>query len=118
MKLDLFKYYAPEFEKSPNLSFYEKGAVYFQQPYKFNDPWDCKAPNITIPRQINFLRDFHFYITSQYGKEFSNRTWTEYQTFSRSKIKNIYKDLFEDALKNTRMEIGVFSAIPVQISTY
>ncbi len=53
--LNLFKYYAPKYEKEDNLSFYSKESIYFQQPIRFNDPWDCKAyflqPKIDPPLQ-------------------------------------------------------------------
>jgi hypothetical protein len=109
MKLDLFKYYSPTYEGKDNLAFYEKGQIYFQQPLKFNDPWDCKAPIISIPRQISCLKEFHYYITSRYSVDFANNEWEKAKKFSRAEIRDKYKKLFEEALANIRQKIGVFS---------
>ena len=58
--LNLFKFYAPKYKDENNISFYSRGEIYFQQPIQFNDPWDCKTPQITIPRQIKALKEIWF----------------------------------------------------------
>lgn len=109
MNLDLFKYYSPTYEGKDNLAFYEKGQIYFQQPQKFNDPWDCKAPKISFPRQMSFLKEFHYYISSGYSKKLANDEWERTKKLSRKDIREKYKILFEEALENIRQKIGVFS---------
>ena len=73
--LNLFKYYVPKYKREDNLSFYSRGSIYFQKPIKFNDPWDCKAPQITIPRQINYLKDIWFNMAKQRGPGFVETEW-------------------------------------------
>lgn len=109
MKLDLFKYYSPIYKGKANLAFYEKGQIYFQQPEKFNDPWDCKAPKISFPRQISFLKEFHYHISSRYGEVFAKDEWEKTKQLNRAEIREKYKNLFEEALENIRRKIGVFS---------
>jgi len=109
MKLNLFKYYAPKYNGEYNLSFYEKGQIYFQKPERFNDPWDCKAPKIVIPRQVGFLRDFHFYISRMHGDVWAREAWNRIKNLPRPQIRETYRNLFDEALENIRKKIGVFS---------
>lgn len=109
MKLSLFKYYSPTYEGKDNLSFYEKGQIYFQQPEKFNDPWDCKAPKIYFPRPKSFLKDFHYYLSRGYSKDLVDAEWEKNEKLNRGEIREKYRLLFEEALENIRRKIGVFS---------
>lgn len=107
--LNLFKYYAPKYEDEDNTSFYSRGAIYFQQPIKFNDPWDCKAPQITIPRQINSLKDIWFNLAKQNGQDFAKTEWQKIRKLPRSEIKQLFDKLFKEAFEKQRSKIGVFS---------
>lgn len=109
MKFDLFKYYNPTYDGKDNLAFYEKGQIYFQQPEKFNDPWDCKAPKISFSRQISFLKEFHYYISEGFEKSLVDAEWARNEKLSRTDIREKYKTLFKEALENIREKIGVFS---------
>ena len=109
MKLDLFKYYSPTYEGKDNLAFYEKGQIYFQQPEKFNDPWDCKAPKIFFPRSKSFLKEFHYHLSRGYNKDLVDAEWVKNQKLSRGEIRDKYRLLFEEALENIRRKIGIFS---------
>lgn len=109
MILNLFKYYSPTYEGKVNLSFYEKGQIYFQQPKKFNDPWDCKAPKIFFPRSKSFIKEFHYYLSRGYSKDLVDAKWEKNEKLSRGEIRGKYRILFEEALENIRKKIGVFS---------
>lgn len=109
MILSLFKYYSPTYEGKDNLAFYEKGQIYFQQPEKFNDPWDCKAPKIFFPRSKSFLKEFHYYLSRGYSKDLVDTEWEKNEKLSRGEIREKYRFLFEEALENIRQRIGVFS---------
>lgn len=109
MKLNLFKYYSSTYEGKDNLAFSEKGQIYFQQPEKFNDPWDCKAPKIFFPRSKSFLKEFHYYLSKGYSKDLIDREWAKNEKLSRGKIRDKYRLLFGEALENIRRKIGVFS---------
>ena len=91
------------------MAFYEKGQIYFQQPEKFNDPWDCKAPKIFFPRSKSFLKDFHYYLSKGYKKNIVDAEWEKNEKLSRGEIREKYRLLFEKALENIRQKIGVFS---------
>lgn len=107
--LNLFKYYAPKYEKEDNLSFYSKESIYFQQPIRFNDPWDCKAPQISIPRQISSLRDIWSKMAKQGGPAFVKTEWEKIKKVSRPEIKLLFDKLFKEAIEIQRSKIGVFS---------
>ncbi|MDU9050213.1 MAG: DUF2971 domain-containing protein [Candidatus Electrothrix sp. Rat3] len=109
MILSLFKYYSPTYEGKNNLAFYEKGQIYFQQPEKFNDPWDCKAPKIFSPRSKKFLKEFHYYLSRGYSVDLVDAEWEKNEKLRRGEIREKYRLLFEEALENIRQKIGVFS---------
>jgi hypothetical protein len=107
--LNLFKYYAPKYQEENNLSFYSKGSIYFQQPANFNDPWDCKAPQIIIPRQISSLSDIWSKMANQGGPAFVKTEWGKIKKMPRSEIKLLFEKLFKEAIELQRSKIGVFS---------
>lgn len=109
MILKIFKYYPPKYQEKWNLAFYERGEIYFQQPSKFNDPWDCKVPSISVPRQKKFLKDFLYYVTEDYGIEFFNAEWQKVENLPRPIVKEKFKKIFEEAIERRRSGIGVFS---------
>jgi len=110
MILKLFKYYPPKYQDTWNLAFYERGEIYFQQPAKFNDPWDCKVPSVSVPRQKKFLKEFLFYMTEIYGADFSKAEWEKTKNLPRPIVKEKYKKLFEKSFEHIRSKIGIFSA--------
>ena len=107
--LKLFKYYAPKYENEDNISFYSQRSIYFQRPTKFNDPWDCKAPPITVPRQINSLKDIWFNLAKPGGIVFTNTEWQKIRKLPRAEIKLRFGNLFKEAFDKLRSKIGVFS---------
>lgn len=107
--LNLFKYYAPKYQKEDNLSFYSKRSIYFQQPVKFNDPWDCKAPRIIIPRQISSLKNIWSKMANKGGPAFVKREWEKIKKMPRSEIKMLFENLFKEAVELQRSKVGVFS---------
>jgi hypothetical protein len=107
--LDLFKYYTPKYKGEYNFSFDTQGTVYFQKPVKFNDPWDCKSPEISIPRQINQLKDIWFHWGRQESEHFAKNEWEKIKNKPRPEIKQLFCDLFKKALNIQRSKIGVFS---------
>lgn len=107
--LNLFKYYASKFEGEDNLSFYSRGSIYFQKPEKFNDPWDCKAPQITIPRQINSLKNIWFALHKKKGLAFADAEWKKISALPRTEIKKQFEQMFRAAFEETRSKVGVFS---------
>jgi len=107
--LNLFKYYAPKYKGEYNLSFYSRGSIYFQIPKEFNDPWDCKAPHITIPRQINSLKDIWFNMAKQRGTDYVETEWQKIKNWPRTEIKLQFDKLFKEAIEKQRSKIGVFS---------
>ena len=109
MKLNLFKYYSPAYQGQDNLAFYGKGQIYFQQPERFNDPWDCKAPKIFFPRSKSFLKEFHYYFSGGYSKNLVDAEWAKNEKLTRGEIREKYRLLIEEALENLRQKIGVFS---------
>lgn len=108
MKLNLFKYYSPTYKDKDNLTFYERGQIYFQQPEKFNDPWDCKAPKIIFPRSKTFLKWLHYHISNGYKKDIVDAEWKKNESLSRGEVRDKYRLLFEEALSYKRKNIGVF----------
>lgn len=109
MRLNLFKYYSPTYDNKDNLAFYEKGQIYFQQPEKFNDPWDCKAPKISFPRSLSFLKEFHCRLFRGYSASNLDAEWKKNKKLSRGEIRERYRQLSEEAFDNIRRTIGVFS---------
>ncbi len=107
--INLFKYYAPKYEGKDNLSFYDKGAFYFQNPAIFNDPWDCKAPQIECPRGQRTLKSIWFKLAEQRGKELAKKAWEEMRNLTRAEKKQLFVKYFENALEEQRSKIGVFS---------
>ncbi|MEW6289148.1 MAG: DUF2971 domain-containing protein [Thermodesulfobacteriota bacterium] len=109
MVLNLFKYYSPKYEGEFNLSFYSRRAIYFQQPIKFNDPWDCKAPPLKLHRQINNLKNIYDKLAKRNGQYFVKKEWQRISKSPRSEIKNLFEGCFKEAFEKKRSEIGVFS---------
>ena len=109
MILNLFKYYPPKYQNTWNLAYYERGDIYFQQPAKFNDPWDCKVPNVSVPRQLKFLKDFLFYITENCGVDYSIAEWEKTKKLPRPEVRDKFKRIFERAVELLRSNMGVFS---------
>ncbi len=107
--LNLFKYYAPKYNGEYNLSFYSQGSIYFQKPINFNDPWDCKAPQLIVPRQINLLKDIWFKLARQYGPANAKAEWHKIRKLPRAEIKKLFGKLFKEAFEKLRSKIGVFS---------
>lgn len=107
--LNLFKYYASKYKDEDNLSFYSRGAIYFQQPIKFNDPWDCKAPQITTHRQINSLKDIWFNLAKQNVSALAETGWQKISKLPRTEIKLLLEKHFKEAFEKQRSKIGVFS---------
>lgn len=108
--LNLFKYYAPKYEGVDNLSFYSKRSIYFQKPKEFNDPWDCKAPPITIPRHINLLKDIWFNMTKQLSPAIAETGWQNIkEKFTRNQTKQLFDKYFKEVFENPRSKIGIFS---------
>ena len=87
MKLQLFKYYSPKYKSTWNLAFYEKRKIFFQQPINFNDPWDCKLPSLSIPRQENSLKDILYHFTEQDGSNYSSKEWERIKSLPGPQIK-------------------------------
>lgn len=109
--LDLFKYYAPKYGGEDNLSFYTRGEIYFQRPVNFNDPWDCSPPEISLNRQINQLKDIWFRWGLQNGEHYAKVEWEKIKQKPRSEIKQLFYDLFKEALRIQRSKIGIFSLL-------
>lgn len=109
MILNLFKYYPPKYQNTWNLAFYERGEIYFQQPSKFNDPWDCKVPNVSVPRQQAFLKKFLSYIMEDFGKDYFIDEWKKAKNLPRPEIREKFKRSFVRAVELLRSNIGVFS---------
>ncbi len=108
--LNLFKYYKPKYEEKDNISFYTKRSIYFQKPIAFNDPWDCKAPPITIPRKINLLKDIWFNLAEQHGNAFAEIGWQKIKKeLTRNQIKQQFDKYFKEAFEKPRSKIGLFS---------
>lgn len=80
MIFNLFKYYKPKYNNEDNLSFYTKGSFYFQKPIMFNDPWDCKAPPIKVPIQLNLLKNIWFELSKKSDANFSKTEWEKIKT--------------------------------------
>lgn len=108
MKDNLFKYYAPKYKGEDNLSFYCKGSIYFQKPIEFNDPWDCKAPQITIPRQINSLKNIWFNMAKQNGSAFVETEWQNLKKLPDTEIQLRLGKIFKGSIEKRRSKIGVF----------
>jgi hypothetical protein len=93
-----------------NLSFYTEGSIYFQKPTEFNDPWDCKAPPITIPRKINLLKDIWFNLAKQHGITLAETVWQKMEKeLTRNQIKQSFDKYFKEAFERPRSKIGLFS---------
>lgn len=107
--LNLFKYYAPEYEGEDDLSFYSRKSIFFQKPEKFNDPWDCKAPQITVPRQINSLKEIWCALAKRAGSLYTEAEWQKIKNLPRSEIKKQFEKIFKTAFDEQRSRIGVFS---------
>lgn len=108
--LNLFKYYAPKYKNTDNLSFYSEGSIYFQKPMKFNDPWDCKAPPITIPRHINLLKDIWFNMTKKLNPALQETGWQNIEKkLTRYQTKQLFDKYFKEVFENPRSRIGIFS---------
>lgn len=111
MNLNIFKYYPPKFEDEWNLAFYEKDQIYFQIPAKFNDPWDCKGPSLTIlSRKKEYLKSLVFEATKRRGRDFSEESWNRIKELPRSEIIKVVKNNLYDAIDRVRNHVGVFSA--------
>lgn len=107
--LNLFKYYAPEYDSKPNISFYTKRQLYFQQPIKFNDPWDCKSPPITISRQSNALHHLWMNLKTNNPQTFNDANWEKFKELNRSEQKLHFSTLYQTAFDKQRSKLGVFS---------
>lgn len=99
--LNLFKYYAPKYKASYNLSFYEQKQIYFQTPKNFNDPWDCKAPEIKVPRQLSSLK----YLWGTMPEDM----WQKIKEHPRRDIKQQLSEAYKKALEEQRDKIGIYS---------
>lgn len=110
MRLNLFKYCPPKYNKSLNLPFFEKKALYFQQPYKLNDPWDCKTPYMDIPYDLQLLKKWHYHISQGRDRNLINSVWKKNSKLSKSEIIELYKNIFYSTFENQRQKMGVFSA--------
>jgi hypothetical protein len=107
--LNLFKYYAPKFEDAYNLDFYTRGEIYFQNPSKFNDPWDCNAACITIPRQLKSLQSIYFNIVKRNDEDIAKLNWQQFCLLPRAEMKRRLLGLFTNVIELQRSKIGVFS---------
>ncbi|MCP4373914.1 MAG: DUF2971 domain-containing protein [Deltaproteobacteria bacterium] len=107
--LNLFKYYATKYKGEDNLSFYSEGSIYFQKPIKFNDPWDCELPQISIPRQKKTLKKFWLDLGKRKAPDFVKTEWQNIRNLPRTEIKRRVEELFKVALERLRSRIGVFS---------
>jgi hypothetical protein len=108
--LNVFKYYAPKHKDKDNLSFYSKRSIYFQKPTEFNDPWDCKAPEIKIPRHINSLKDIWFNLTKHQSRAFAEKGWQNIrEKFTRNQTKQLFYKHFNEVFEKPRSKIGIFS---------
>jgi len=109
MVLNLFKYFSPYYNDELNLSFYTRQAIFFQNPIRFNDPWDCKAPQISIPRQINALEEIWYKMNRLNSKEFADSEWNRIKDLPRPEIQKRFLNFFYNAIDKQRSKIGVFS---------
>jgi hypothetical protein len=109
--LNLFKYYAPKYEGGDNLSFYSRGSIYFQKPIKFNDPWDCKTPQIKSPRQLKLLKSIWFNLAkNKIDPALVKTEWQKHRKeLTRTEITQLLVKHFEDGYEGLRLKIGVFS---------
>ncbi len=106
--LNLFKYYAPKYKGKDNLSFYNEGLLYFQKPAKFNDPWDCKAPQIKCPRGRKELNEIWSKLAIRKGQDFTNAK-RKNNDLSRSDESQLLVEHFSKSYEALRSKIGVFS---------
>lgn len=113
MLLNLFKYYAPKYKDAFNLAF-DKNGLYFQIPKKFNDPWDCKAPEPKIPRQANVIKSVYFDLAKKRGIREIQRRWALLSSQPRKDLKNAVIDMYKAGFEVIRSSIGVYclSCIP------
>jgi hypothetical protein len=105
---NLFKYYAPEYEGKENLSFSTEESIYFQKPAKFNDPWDCKVPEITCPRGRKALNEILDKLEARGGQAFANER-QKIKNLSRSEISQWLVGRFKKSYEELRSIMGVFS---------
>lgn len=125
-KIDLFKYYSPEFfdsieqKNKSNLYVIETGQFYYQSPDNFNDPWDCLMTDANIPKnnfdfihQIEALPEGQLPDNVNKLKELISNTPNIQNldsSFDNAKPQNQIKDLMENFGKcayNIQNNIGV-----------
>jgi len=107
--LNLFKYYKPKHEGEDNLSFHKDKSIYFQKPSNFNDPWDCKAPQIIIPEQLDLLKDFWFYLAEKRDPSIAQLTWNEIIKLPHPEIIQFFDKQLNESHEALRSKMGVFS---------
>jgi hypothetical protein len=105
--VDLFKYYAPEYDGQSNIAFHTKGSIYFQTPDKFNDPWDYKAPIITCPSDKRLVIE----ILSKLEKRGHLPTSVKQSIkgMSSDEISQWLVENFKESYEKLRSLMGVFS---------
>ncbi len=105
---NLFKYYAPEYEGKENLSFSTEKSIYFQKPAKFNDPWDCKVPQIECPSESKALNEILLKLEARGGQTFINEKLLK-RNLSHLEISERLVEEFKKSFESLRSIIGIFS---------
>jgi hypothetical protein len=111
MRLQLFKYYSPKYNDKWNLSFYEKGEIYFQSPLNFNDPWDCKILRIVAPKgnKRNFYIDLIYRIATARGEKIENTAKRKLKSIPILNLESEVNGVFAKSLDKIRNRMGVYS---------
>ncbi len=108
LKLDLFKYYSPEYKGKHNLSVFTEDALLFQQPIVFNDPWDCKPPHVIIPKRMSFLEKAFLNIAERNGGSLAKKQWEKLSEEPLDRIIQIIDQIYRDEFESERTKFGVF----------
>ena len=107
--MNLFKYYAPKYREEENLSFYEKEALFFQQPRYFNDPWDCKPPILTRPISDEILEDFFNAALRLNTPDEEVVKRKNLNSYPRNVKEEMMRRYLTEGLEKTRATMGIFS---------
>ncbi len=62
IKINVFKYYSPTYGDGVENTGFKDGEIFFQNPEKFNDPWDSKGLNFEFSKQLNKLIESNYYL--------------------------------------------------------
>ncbi len=104
--LNLFKYYAPKYKGKDNLSFHTRGSIYFQKPSEFNDPWDCKLPEIICAYEVEKIKEI---CLKAGNKNSGKKLWGFVKSFHPARMRETVIDAIKTEYEMKRSEIGVFA---------